>query len=227
MSLTGLNSVGISRLDLGMTGPDTASVKCLGFPGYSESDREPLLLKWSCGWKAGSLSGNHVDGDPHPAETDRNIWTLGGTQEPSPSHRKGKSSRLNLTLLLAQQNEGQELESQWVTEKFKKWIYFLRNPICDWAAGPLLPSFMVQFGPLLWHWLSIRVDRFFYLFVAALGLHHCVQAFSSCGERGLLSLAVRGGFSCWGALVLGAWASGDAAPRLSSCCAWALGVQAQ
>ena len=73
LSLTGLDSVGISRLDLGMTGPDTASVKCLGFPGYSESDRETLLLQWSCGWKAGSLRGNHVDGDPHPAETDRNI----------------------------------------------------------------------------------------------------------------------------------------------------------
>ena len=33
---------------------------------------------------------------------------------------------------------------------------------------------------------------FIYLFLAALGLHCCVQAFSSCGERGLLFVAVHG-----------------------------------
>ena len=33
---------------------------------------------------------------------------------------------------------------------------------------------------------------FIYLFLAALGLHCCAQAFSSCGEWGLLFLAVRG-----------------------------------
>ena len=32
---------------------------------------------------------------------------------------------------------------------------------------------------------------FIYLFLAALGLHYCAQAFSSCGERGLLFVAVR------------------------------------
>ena len=32
----------------------------------------------------------------------------------------------------------------------------------------------------------------FYLFLAALGLHCCTWAFSSCGERGLLFVAVRG-----------------------------------
>ena len=31
-----------------------------------------------------------------------------------------------------------------------------------------------------------------YLFLAALGLHCCVQAFSSCGEWGLLCVAARG-----------------------------------
>ena len=30
------------------------------------------------------------------------------------------------------------------------------------------------------------------LFLAALGLHCCARAFSSCGERGLLFVAVRG-----------------------------------
>ena len=33
---------------------------------------------------------------------------------------------------------------------------------------------------------------FIYLFLAALGLHCCAQAFSSCGERGLLFVMVRG-----------------------------------
>ena len=33
--------------------------------------------------------------------------------------------------------------------------------------------------------------KFIYLFLAALGLRCCVQAFSSCGERGLLFVAVR------------------------------------
>ena len=33
---------------------------------------------------------------------------------------------------------------------------------------------------------------FIYLFMAALGLRCCAQAFSSCGERGLLFVVVRG-----------------------------------
>ena len=33
---------------------------------------------------------------------------------------------------------------------------------------------------------------FLYLFLAALGLHCCARAFSSCGEWGLLFVAVRG-----------------------------------
>ena len=33
---------------------------------------------------------------------------------------------------------------------------------------------------------------FIYLILAALGLHCCTQAFSSCSERGLLFLTVRG-----------------------------------
>ena len=35
---------------------------------------------------------------------------------------------------------------------------------------------------------------FIYLFLAALGLRCCVQAFSSCGGRGLLFIAVHGLF---------------------------------
>ena len=34
--------------------------------------------------------------------------------------------------------------------------------------------------------------NFFFFFLAALGLHCCALAFSSCGERGLLFVAVHG-----------------------------------
>ena len=37
---------------------------------------------------------------------------------------------------------------------------------------------------------SVKQNHFFFL--AALGLHCCAQAFSSCVERGLLFVAVRG-----------------------------------
>ena len=38
----------------------------------------------------------------------------------------------------------------------------------------------------------IFFNLFIYLFLAALGLPCCVRAFSSCGEQGLLFVAVRG-----------------------------------
>ena len=77
----------------------------------------------------------------------------------------------------------------------------------------------------------------FILFLAALGLHCCTQAFSSCGERSTLCCGAGashcGGFSCCGARALGTRASvfvvrglsscGSRAleHRLSSCGAWA------
>ena len=36
------------------------------------------------------------------------------------------------------------------------------------------------------------LNKFIYLFMTALGLRYCERSFSSCGERGLLSVAVRG-----------------------------------
>ena len=36
------------------------------------------------------------------------------------------------------------------------------------------------------------LNKFIYLFLAALGLRCCAQAFSSCGERGLLFVVVHG-----------------------------------
>ena len=58
-----------------------------------------------------------------------------------------------------------------------------------------------------------------YLFLAALGLRCCAQAFSSCGERGLLFIAVRGFLITVASLVV---EHGLLARRLSSC-----GAQAQ
>ena len=65
---------------------------------------------------------------------------------------------------------------------------------------PSLPSFLplsLSFFPSFF--LSLADSSFFlfyfifiYLFLAALGLRCCVQAFSSCGEWGLLFVAVRG-----------------------------------
>ena len=40
--------------------------------------------------------------------------------------------------------------------------------------------------------LNNFIYLFFYLFLAVLGLRHCTRAFSSCGEQGLLFVAVRG-----------------------------------
>ena len=42
---------------------------------------------------------------------------------------------------------------------------------------------------------------FIYLFLAVLGLHFCVRAFSSCGERGPLFIAVRGPLTIAASLV--------------------------
>ena len=37
-----------------------------------------------------------------------------------------------------------------------------------------------------------KINLLIYLFLAVLGLRCCAQAFSSCGEQGLLFVAVRG-----------------------------------
>ena len=71
------------------------------------------------------------------------------------------------------------------------------------------------------HTTNLFIYLFIYLFMAALGLHCCMRAFSSCGERGLLFCCGAGashchGFSC-GAQPLGARASVVVAHGLSSC----------
>ena len=61
--------------------------------------------------------------------------------------------------------------------------------------------------------------NFIYLFLAVLGLHCCARAFSSCGERGLLFVAVHM-FSLRWLLLL--WRTGSRHAGFSSC-----GMQAQ
>ena len=75
--------------------------------------------------------------------------------------------------------------------------------------------------------LFLLLINLFILFLAALGLRCCAWAFSSCGEQGLLFVAVRwashcSGFSCCGAWALGVWASVLVARGLSSCSSRAL-----
>ena len=77
-----------------------------------------------------------------------------------------------------------------------------------------------------------KIYLFIYLFLAALGLRYCVRAFSSCSERGLLFVAVRGllivvACLCCGARVLGARASVVVACGLRSCGLWTSRAQAQ
>ena len=68
--------------------------------------------------------------------------------------------------------------------------------------------------------------KFIYLCLAVLGPRCCAQAFSSCGERGLFVLAVRGLLiavaSRCVAWALGARASVVLARGFSSCGSWAL-----
>ena len=71
----------------------------------------------------------------------------------------------------------------------------------SWGPAELpsqLPSFLPECVDGQWgHWffcLFVLSGFFFlmYLFLAALGLHCCPWAFSSCGERGLLFVVVCG-----------------------------------
>ena len=86
-------------------------------------------------------------------------------------------------------------------------------------------------SPLLFFFFNLFI---YLLFLAALGLRCCARAFSSCGERGLLFIVVRGllivvaslvvehrlytrRLSSCDARALGTWASVVVASWLSSC----------
>ena len=69
--------------------------------------------------------------------------------------------------------------------------------------------------------LEIFIYLFVCLFLAALGLCCCVQTFSSCGERGLIFVAVRGLLIAVASLCCRAW-TGSRCMGFSTC-----GTQAQ
>ena len=51
---------------------------------------------------------------------------------------------------------------------------------------------LILFLKIILYFLFFSRFSFIYLFMAALGLHCCAWAFSSCGEQGLLFIAVHG-----------------------------------
>ena len=51
---------------------------------------------------------------------------------------------------------------------------------------------MVQlYAVFIFYFIYLFIHSFIHLFLAALGLHFCAWAFSSCSEQGLLFIAVR------------------------------------
>ena len=50
---------------------------------------------------------------------------------------------------------------------------------------------LLSIGIYFYLFIYLFLFKFIYLFLAALGLCCCMQAFSSCGKRGLLFVAVR------------------------------------
>ena len=61
----------------------------------------------------------------------------------------------------------------------------------------LTQYFVLTFYFISFHFLKIdfiHLKNFWFLFLAVFCLRCCVQAFSSCGERGLLFIAVHGLF---------------------------------
>ena len=53
-------------------------------------------------------------------------------------------------------------------------------------------SLYLNFSQTVYNYLFLKIYLFIYLFLAALGPRCCAQAFSSCGEQGLLFVAVHG-----------------------------------
>ena len=58
------------------------------------------------------------------------------------------------------------------------------------AERPNVNSFL--FFLFFYLFIYFFINLFIYLFLAVLGLRFCARAFSSCGERGPLFIAVRG-----------------------------------
>ena len=59
-----------------------------------------------------------------------------------------------------------------------------------------------EIGELLNFLFFFFINLFIYLFLAVLGFRFCARAFSSCGKRGPLFIAVRGPFTVAASLVV-------------------------
>ena len=69
------------------------------------------------------------------------------------------------------------------------------------SEGCLFILFTVSFAVQKLFYLFILINLFIYLFLGVLGLRFCVRAFSHCGERGPLFIAVHGPLTVAASLV--------------------------
>ena len=86
--------------------------------------------------------------------------------------------------------------------------------------------FELLFSWLLWSFFFFKINLFIYLFLAVLGLRFCVRAFSSCGKRGPLFIAVRGPLTITASLVgsTGSRRAGSVAVAHGPSCSVACGI---
>ena len=101
------------------------------------------------------------------------------------------------------------------------WFYFKRrlclkhNKTRAWLIVFCRTFSEPRTGSILWKDVMYKVSLFFilfmYLFLVTLGLYCCAWAFSSCGERGLLSSCSTCISYCSGFSYCGAWALGTQA----------------
>ena len=92
------------------------------------------------------------------------------------------------------------------------------NKVLGWVFQEQIPSLGPKKLQDVFFFLN-KIIYFMYLFLTALGLRCCARAFSSCSERGLLSVAVCS-FSLWWLLLL--QSTGSRHMGFSSCGSWAL-----
>ena len=72
--------------------------------------------------------------------------------------------------------------------------HFVTGTFSQYTYADKLPDVVTCFYYLFiyYYYFYKLINYFIYLFLAALGLRCCARAFSSCGERGLLFVAVCG-----------------------------------
>ena len=73
---------------------------------------------------------------------------------------------------------------QWKEHCYQKHVHLKPNPALKFTSSVMLGR--------LYTFSILKFIYLFILFLAALGLRCCARAFSSCGERGLLFVAVGG-----------------------------------